>query len=308
MIILLNPHAGGGTALEKWRRVSAILPPIREKAEFCFLDAHTAPDEIVKSGVLRGDNHFLAAGGDGTVNTALNAIMHLPDSLRDRVILGAIGLGSSNDFHKPGDAGHMVEGVPVRLDFQRPAWHDVGNVLIHHNGHSSSHYFLINASAGITARGNALFNNPGPMLAWLKRTSTPMAILYAALRAISVHENLPCTIAIQGGDPVPVNLTNIGIVKNPHFSGSLHYEGPANVADGNFQIFLAEDMHLIERIGLLKALSSGRFGGLAKTRSWRAPAMTIASTRTFPLELDGEVYQTDRAEFKVLPQTLQVCS
>jgi diacylglycerol kinase (ATP) len=308
MIILLNPHAGGGTALEKWRRISAILPPIREKVEFCFLDAHVAHDEIVKSAALCGDYHFLAAGGDGTVNSALHAIMHLPKSLRDRVILGAIGLGSSNDFHKPGDAGHMVEGVPVKMDFQHPAWRDVGEVLIHHNGHSSGHYFLINASAGITAQGNALFNNPDCMLAWLKRTSTPMAILYAALRALTAHENRPCTIAIHGGSPVSVNLTNIGIVKNPHFSGSLHYEGPANFADGNFQIFLAEDMHLVERIGLLKALSRGKFGGLAKTRSWQAPAMTIASARTFPLELDGEVYQTDRADFKVLPRTLQVCS
>jgi diacylglycerol kinase family enzyme len=308
MIILLNPHAGGGTALDKWRRISAILPPIREKIELYFLEAQLDLDGVVKAAVSRGDHHFLAAGGDGTVNATLNALMRLPPSLRERVIFGAIGLGSSNDFHKPADADHIIEGIPARMDFQHPAWRDVGSVRIGQSGHSSIHYFLINASAGITAEGNALFNKPDMLLSWLKSHSTPMAILYAALRALTMHENRPCTIEIRGYSPLSLNLTNLGIVKNPHFSGSLHYEVPANYADGDFQIFLAEDMHLIERVGLLQALSRGKFRGLAKTRSLHAPELTIASSRTLLLELDGEIHQADHAEFTILPKTLQVCS
>jgi diacylglycerol kinase (ATP) len=308
MTILLNPYAGGGTALEKWRRISAILPPVREKIEFCFLGAQVDLNEIVHSAARSGDYHFLAAGGDGTVNSALNALMHLPEPLRERVVLGAIGLGSSNDFHKPADACHLVEGVPVRMNFQQPTWRDIGHANISNAGHPSSHYFLINASAGITAEGNALFNKPDFLLAWLKRRSIPLAILYAALHALAMHEDQVCTIAIHGYSPLKVNLTNLGIVKNPHFSGSLHYEGTANYADGNFQVFLAADMNLIERITLLKALSRGRFHGLPKTRSWNATELTIASSNAFPLELDGETLQTDRVDFKVLPKTLQVCS
>ena len=308
MIILLNPRAGGGTALDKWRRISAILPPVREKIELSVLEAPLDLDGIVNAAVSRGDYRFLAVGGDGTVNAALNALMRLSSSARERVIFGAIGLGSSNDFHKPVDADHIIEGVPARMDFQHPSWRDVGRVRIEQNGHSSIHYFLINASAGVTAEGNALFNHPDPLLAWLKRHSSPMAILYAALRAVTMHENRPCTIDIQGYPPLCHNLTNLGIVKNPHFSGSLRYEVPANYADGNFQIFLAEDMHLIERFGLLQALSRGKYRRRGKTRSWQAPQLTIASSRAFPLELDGEIHPADRAEFSILPRTLQVCS
>jgi len=308
MIILLNPQAGGGTALDRWRRTSAILPPIREKIELHFIGPQLDLDEVVKTAVSRGDHHVLAAGGDGTVNAALGALMRLPNSLRERVVFGAIGLGSSNDFHKPLDAAHMIEGIPVKMDFRHPDRRDVGSVLINRNGQSSVHYFLINASAGVTAEGNALFNNPDILLAWLKRRSTPAAILYAALRALMQHENQPCTIGIRGYSPRSFKLTNLGIVKNPHFSGSLHYEVPASYGDGNFQIFLAEDMHFIERVALLYALSRGKFRGRAKTSSWQATELTLASSRPFRLELDGETHQADRAEFTLLQRTLQVCS
>ncbi len=308
MIILLNPLAGGGTALDTWRKISAILPPIREKIELHFLRAELDLDGIVRAAVSRGDYHFLAAGGDGTVNAAVNALMRLSGSLRERVVLGAIGLGSSNDFHKPADAAHFVEGVPVKMNYQNPDWRDVGSVRIEQSGHSSMHFFLINASAGITAEGNAFFNNPDLLLAWLKRHSTPMAIFYAALRALLMHENQTCTLGIRGQSPMSLNLTNLGIIKNPCFSGSLKYDVPADFADGNFHVFLAEDMGLIERVSLLRALSHGKFRNLAKTRSWHAPALTVASSKPFPLELDGEIHQADHAEFTILPKTLQVCS
>jgi diacylglycerol kinase family enzyme len=50
----------------------------------------------------RGETDFVAAGGDGTVNAVVSALVEnaSPDALR-RIRLGAVGLGSSNDFHKP---------------------------------------------------------------------------------------------------------------------------------------------------------------------------------------------------------------
>jgi diacylglycerol kinase family enzyme len=308
MMILLNPRAAGGTAPDKWRRVSAVLPPFHEKIELRFLDAQTDVDEIVEAAAMQGELHYAAAGGDGTVNTVVSALMRLPEGVRGRVVFGAVGLGSSNDFHKPIDAGHAIEGIPVRMNFARPTRRDVVRVKTGYNGQSSVHYFLINASVGVTAEGNALFNKPDSLLSWLKMHTTPLAILYAALRALAFHQNRLLSIESPGRPARRLRLTNLGIVKNPHFSGSLRYHTPAHYDDGSMGVFVAEEMNLLERIRLFGALSYGDFSRLAKTHAWQSSQLTIAASSCFPLELDGEIHQTSRAEFSVLQGILQVCS
>jgi diacylglycerol kinase (ATP) len=308
MIVLLNPHAAGGTAMSKWRRLCVTMPPSREDVEVHFLTSGIDIAATITEASARGDRHVLAAGGDGTVHTALNALMQLPEHVRKSFVLGAAGLGSSNDFHKPFEATRLHEGVPVRMDFSKPVWRDVGCVRIGYEMNWITRFFLINASAGITAEGNALFNSPGPVLASLKRTSTPLAIAYAANRALAAHRNIPATLRIPGEAPINLKLTNLGIAKSPHFSGSLHYDTAANYSDGLLQVHAAYDMGLMERFRLLIALSHGRFRGLAKTQSWTLAHLSLTAESPFLLELDGEIHKADLAEFSVVPQAIQVCS
>jgi diacylglycerol kinase (ATP) len=308
MIVLLNPRAGGGTAMNKWRRLCAIRPPSGEDVEIHLLTPDFDITRTLAEAAARGENHVLAAGGDGTVHTTLNALMQLPEQIRKDFVLGAAGLGSSNDFHKPFEKTRLVEDIPIRMDFSKPAWRDVGAVRIVHQEKSSRHFFLINASIGITAEGNGLFNSPDPVLAILKQNSTALAIAYAAIRALVAHRNIPATLEIPEEAPADLMITNLGIVKNPYFSGSLRYDTAPDYSDGNFQVHAATDMGLMERLRLLIALSRGRFRGMAKTQSWTVSRISLAAESPFLLELDGEIYRADRAEFSVVPQAIQVCT
>ena len=130
----------------------------------------------------QGHDVVVAAGGDGTVNGVLNAILANDVD----VALGAIGLGSSNDFHKPFAADRSVAGVPVRLDPAQAVRADVGKAtLTDPDGAMRTRYFVLNASLGVVAQGNAFFNAPDRTLRALKKTSVDLAIAYAALVSIS---------------------------------------------------------------------------------------------------------------------------
>jgi diacylglycerol kinase (ATP) len=308
MIVLLNPHAAGGTAMSKWRRLCSTMPPSGEDVEVHLLRPGIEITRIIAEAVARGENHILAAGGDGTVHSTLNALMQLPEDVRRRIVIGAAGLGSSNDYHKPIKASRSIEGIPVRMDFSKSTWRDVGSVRMVFQKETTIRFFLINASAGVTAEGNALFNSPDPVLAFLKQNSTSLAIAYAAIRALVAHRNIPATIEIPGEGSTDLMITNLGIVKSPHFSGSLRYDTEANYADGHLRVHAASDMGLIERLRLLIALSRGRFQGMAKTLSWTASQMSLVAKSPFLLELDGEIHKADQAEFSVVPQAIQVCS
>ena len=55
-----------------------------------------------RAALARGTRVFIAAGGDGTAHALLNALVDAPGRPPlDALALGAVGLGSSNDLHKP---------------------------------------------------------------------------------------------------------------------------------------------------------------------------------------------------------------
>jgi diacylglycerol kinase (ATP) len=307
MMVLLNPHAAGGRALAKWQHCSGCMPPPTEPFELLVLAPDTDAPAVVRSALARGERHFVAAGGDGTVHWLVNLLMQLPAGEQRLCAMGAVGLGSSNDFHKPLDTAMHAGSIPCRMDFSQTIRRDVGCVRLDGSSGASVRYFLINASAGITAEGNRIFNSPDPILAQLKRCATPAAILYAAIRAIVAHRNVPVTLEIGRRASVNLRLTNLGIVKNPHFSGSLHYSTHSDYTDGRFRIFAASGMGILRRFRLLSLLSHGRFHELDGTRSWSSDCITISSALPIALELDGEIVEAERAEFTVLPQALQVC-
>ena len=147
MIVLLNPNAGGGTAASKWEsiesRVRALVGPF---------DLVAAPyaDTVkhkVRKALQNGETEFIAAGGDGTVNLVMTAILeNAPRGIVEKVKLGAVGLGSSNDFHKPLDKSRMIDGIPFKLDFVATIAHDIC-LLTYRNGDGtlSNRRWLINA-------------------------------------------------------------------------------------------------------------------------------------------------------------------
>ena len=307
MIVLLNSKAGGNSAVEKWRRFVVAMPRLNEPVHLHFLQQQKDIPTLVNAAASRGELHFVAAGGDGTVHELLNALMQLPTASRKEAILGAIGLGSSNDFHKPFEKGRMASGVPYQIAFDHASPRDIGVAVIQNNEVETTIYFCINASIGITAHGNALFNRPDKPLAWLKTHSTQGAILYAALNAIINYPNTKMTISLPSVEHVALSLTNLGIIKNPNFSGSLRYDVPARYDDGLFRICAATNMGFLDRLHLLWSLSRGVFTGIPNTLSWSAPSLIVESSRPFALELDGEITSATKVKFSIIPGGLKVC-
>ena len=308
MIVFLNPAAGGGTALKKWSQIRDELPSSGEGIEICSLADPAELALIVADAVARGETRLVAAGGDGTVHHLLNTLMMLPLDIRKQAILGAIGLGSSNDFHKPFVNSHLLRGVPLHIDFEHPCLRDVGVVEVTSNGHTVRRCFLINASIGLTAEGNRFFNSPDSMLGWLKKHNTALAILYAAVNSIFRHQNDLVRLHLVDGEPWQLSLTNLGVVKNPHFSGSLRYDLPIDYTSGTFGICVATDLGLLQRLRLLLSLSHGRFP--RNNNAWvkSSSALTIEADNDFPVEVDGEILLGGTASFSIIPQGIKVCS
>ena len=308
MVLFLNTQAAGGSALGKWERIETCF---RSRFSAANVLTPTDTDELkrlVQRSLELGEEQFVAAGGDGTVNALLNALCAVTTAReRDRICLGALGLGSSNDYHKPFLKEQFIDGIPCKLDFANAYRRDVGCLTFGENGQRASRFFLANASSGVTAEANLFFNDPTPVLAFLKRVSTPTAILYAAIRTILTYRNFSCTIQAGDDDTHESQLTNLAVMKNPHVSGSFVYDTPVAPNSGSFAVNLSESMSRTELLHLLYSLSRGRFTSLRNTRAWTSPSVRLNAEKPVAIEYDGEVVTARSATFTVLPNHLRVC-
>lgn len=297
MLALVNPRSGGGRGAVRWRRIEAELmqryPGLRADCR-----SPSEVPELIERALDQGECWFIAAGGDGTVNLVASELARHGCA----GTMGAIGLGSSNDFHKP--VTQRLHGIPARLDFAHAEPRDVCLVeLTDESGQTRTRHFLVNASVGVTAEANWRFNNPGPLLAALKRITTDGAILAAALHGIVLGRALRVRLTIDG-TARDVALKNLGVTKSAHFAGGLRYDTPFEPRSGAMHVHRIGAVGIYRLLRILTALSRGAFTGLDQTESWRASRVRLSSDEPFALECDGEVTRTVAAEFSILRQPL----
>jgi len=264
-------------------------------------------DKFILDSVKKGKTYFVIAGGDGSINYFLNRCIELlkPDDL-NQLKIGAVGIGSSNDFHKPFQLTNMIENVPYKINFKNTVQRDVGCLLYEKDGKTQKKYFLINASIGITAEGNNFFNNPDFILRHLKKINTQFAITYAVIKNILTYKNFDTTI---GGcnESFTADISNLGILKSAFFTGKLRYQSDPELNNGVFDVHLYESLSKVKLLKLFYNLSNGKPDNSLNKKFWRTDRIKISSKNEFAVEFDGEVITTKSAEFSVIPGLIKVC-
>lgn len=331
MIIFLNPYANHGRSGIKWQQVKAPLLSIARKFEKKVTIEPMKPYliHVLDSYVRNGETVFIAAGGDGSVHHLINAVMQLDPILRKKVIIGAIGLGSSNDFHKPEKKDQVIDNVPYRLDPTLPMKHNLGFIELMEKDipkkkRKKQYYFIINASLGIVAEGNDLFNRSG-FVNRLKAWDVNGAIIYSALKTMVKYRNFPISLTLQASEQrkkskqeigyedekektIQTLVSNLSIVINPHFTGNLKYDTPGDPEGDMFCVNLCENMGFFRRLITFYYLGRGKFMGLPQTRWWRTRELFINSILPAALEMDGEVIKVRKVRVKLIQGGVKVCT
>ena len=307
MLVILNKNSGGGTALKKWNSIYKLLQ-LSGSTETFIVRGNGSFDKFILDSIQNGKTDFIIAGGDGSINYFLNRCIDLlePETLH-QIKLGSVGIGSSNDFHKPFLKSNLIENIPYKLNFKEATSRDVGCILYESDGKILKKYFLINASLGITAEGNNFFNNPDFILRYLKKISTQTAITYTVIKNILTYKNFKAKVEVNN-ESLTTNITNLGILKSPYFTGKLRFQSDPLLDNGLFDIHLYESLSQVKLLKLFYALSKGKSDKSFNKKFWRTDRVKISSEKEFAVEFDGEVITTKSAEFSIIPELIKVCT
>ncbi len=306
-IIIINPNCHQGKAWDKWRLIKKqVLESLPEPGFIFVLTPEFNWDKDITPMLSNKQNNIIiSAGGDGSMHYLVNYVMGLPEKIRRNIAIGAIGLGSSNDFHKP--YRQKIEGIPVKFDYTKePVLCDVGVVhFADSNNVIQKKYFIINASLGVTAFANNNFNHPKEWLKLLKKYCTNTAITFTAIFSILNYKNTLMKISFNG-QTIVSPVANVNILKIPYVSGSLYYSVPIKPADGNLSLHICLNMNKWELLKVLYNLTKGLFYADHKTISVTSDNLEVSSDEPFIFECDGETETAQKVTFSIIHKGINI--
>ena len=304
--ILVNLHANGNAGGKKWLSVKddvlSMLPSIKEV--ITYKPPFQIQECILNLVTEKKIDCIISAGGDGSINYIINSIMKSGDDIARRIHLGAIGLGSSNDFLKP--VLNTIKGIPLKIGLENSRLTDIGKVtFINKDAQCITKYFIINASIGITANANLLFNRGDFFINHVKSRFVNLAIIYAAIKTIVFNKNCPLLLNYNN-EVRNVKISSLSVVKNPNISGNFKYDQKTAPDDGMLGLNYCHNMNFFELLKVLIDLKNGRFSGKPKRVSAMINNMRIKSDKFIALETDGEVEVANDIEFTIIPKAINV--
>lgn len=252
------------------------------------LDATSGPGAataIAYEAVARGDDAVIVAGGDGTINEAIQALAGTP------VALGTLPVGTVNVWAReiglplyPAAAAEALAGGEVRtIDL----------------GRAGDRYFLLMAGAGFDGAVTGLVEPR------LKRRMGRWAYVVTGARLALRYGGAEATLEMDGGT-LRCRLL-LAVVGNTRlYAGRMTLTGSAVADDGLLDVVIFSGRHLWQAGPRLAALLLRRDPLGRGMLYYRTRHLRISTAEALPVQADGDYIGATPLDFSVVPGALRV--
>jgi YegS/Rv2252/BmrU family lipid kinase len=248
-------------------------------------DAAALPDLVRRraSGVER----VIVAGGDGTLNAALQGLATTTTPL------GIIPVGTANNTARAlGLPTDTAEACRIAAGSRtRPI--DLGCV--------NDRWFFTTASLGLSVTVTRLLTRD------LKRRWGRLAYGYAALRATLERRPFHAEI-LAGGQRLSLRNFPIVVGNGRYYSSALPVAADAEIDDGWLDLYAVEARSRWRLVTMIPALKTGRQGRRPDVHTLRAREVEIRTPSPRTINVDGELGPKTPARIIVVPRALSVFS
>ncbi len=287
VLLFYNPHSGNGMfknnldlIIGRFQNAGHVVMPVRA-------DQGNVIDNIFRFMDQDEFSQVVAAGGDGTINICVNAMLRNNIDLQ----LTIMPAGTANDFAYYFDLPHDInEMMDIALG---------GNFTYADVGKVNNKYFINVAAMGMLVDVSQK-TDPN-----LKNT---LGVLSYYLKGFTEITNLR---------PIPVKLTSpefsgeenmyFMLVMNGRSAGGFKKISPySEINDGLLEVMLFKEMPILDFGPLLFSILQGNHQENKNVIYFKTNDLIIESTEDVSTDIDGEKGEKFPLHFSVLPSKLRI--
>ena len=285
-LLIVNPSSGRELAAESADRIEASLRRRYDDVEVVTTAGDGDAERAAATAAGAGRGTVFVAGGDGTVNEAVNGVASA-GALSD-VRFGIIPLGTGNDFAAGLDIPVDVGGALHVLAQECELRVDLGSV----NGR-----LFINTSGGGYIAEVSVAVTPH-----LKTIAGRLAYLIGGAQALLEYEPVSATITAEpGGLRLGLKLYAFAVCNSRLIGGGRLIAPSAIIDDGLLDVCLIEGMSTVEFLNLARKVAAGDHVDEPRVRYFQASSLVIELEPEAWINTDGEVLSARRCEYTVRP-------
>jgi diacylglycerol kinase (ATP) len=299
--LIVNPVSGTDAAPDL---LTAINSRLRERVgslDIVITTAEGDATQAAQEAVRDGYDHLFIGGGDGTLNEVLNGVANIEHGL-SQVTFGVIPLGTGNDFATAlGLPADISDAIDTLLQGDT-AIVDIGRMNEQHFVNVSAGGFIAEVSDAVNPQLKTVAGKLAYLIggAQVMLTYEPVRVQLVRVKSAAT----PSAASARDLSPLPSTmLLHAFAVCNSRLVGGGRLIAPhATIDDGRVDVCLIEAMPMVDFLALLKRVSDGEHVDDPRVIYFQAEALELAFDRVIKVNTDGQVLETNRCCYDVLPR------
>jgi diacylglycerol kinase (ATP) len=292
-IVFVNPVAGAGRGKRNLRRVRRAFERIEMAPEFVVAASAGDMEMRVRAAIEQGVRLLFAMGGDGTVQSLVNAV-GVERAGEDGVVIGILPSGGGNDFasalglrRDPADAVAALRTASIRSV----------DVLRARTGDGATRLYLGGGGVGLDVEAARYAS--GSYRRWPGR----WRYLASALRAWSEFEPLGVRAEFPDDavDAIEERVMTAAVLNTPSYGAGLRIAPEARIDDGLLDVSILKSLSAAQvgrslpRLAISGELPDGYF-----TRR-KARTVILQTDRPCLFHADGEIIGPAPVRIDLMP-------
>jgi len=298
--VILNPHAGSG----RGKKDRAAITKLLNKSNFIYeLAVSEFPKHTIQltiQAIENGYRNLIVAGGDGTLNEAVNGIFKQTACPPEDITVGMIPVGTGNDWIKTFGIPNEYQGAIDIILQGNTMLQDVGRITFPESETMQTSFFANMAGFGFDAMVAEKTNQ-------LKDKGRNGISLYLQALGSSFwnYQTAKTRIVIDGKEINELIFSaSIGIGK---FNGGGMMQAPGAIPNnGHFEVTIIRKIGLFGIMRNLAGLYSGEFIKDHRVSTHQAKHILISSAHNIAGEADGELLGHNKFEIELIFKKLEV--
>jgi YegS/Rv2252/BmrU family lipid kinase len=293
-IVIQNPTAGQGNWQEQIR---AALQTFQRAGWEVTLRETTGQGDatrLAKEAVEEGRDIVVVAGGDGTVNEALQGLAE-----QTHTALAVLPGGTVNVWATELGSGDAEADIAARIVAGRRRRIDIGRV--------NDRYFMMMASTGFDAETSALVAD-SPELKKVKRRVGPLAYALAAVQTLRTFRGRRLRLEIDG-QAVQRRALMVIVGNTRLYGGIAQITYQAHADDGSLDLCVLTGqgpLDLARRLVAVILRRQRQDDNIDYQKVRRVTINTVDTTRPLRVQADGEDVGETPVTLEVIPAALEV--